>query len=53
MIVGPSASGELSLPPAVLTLANNDKIQLALFQIGNAGTVCTVNGSTFMTLSKV
>jgi hypothetical protein len=53
MIVGPSASGELSFPPAILTLANNDRLQLALFRIGSTGTVNTVNGSTFMTINKL
>ena len=53
MIVGTSASGELSLPPVVLTLANNDKLQLVLFRIGSAGTVNTVNDSTFMTINKL
>ena len=53
MVVGTSASGELSLPPVVLTLANNDILQLALFRIGGSGIVNTVNGSTYLTLNKL
>lgn len=53
MVVGPNASGQLSLPPAVITLAENDKIQLAAFRIGNAGTVNTVSGSVFLIMNML
>jgi len=53
MIVGPSASGELSLPPVVLTLATNDKLDLAAFRIGNLGTVNIVSGSVYMVINKL
>ena len=53
MIVGVSSSGELSLPPVVLTLANNDRLDLAVFRIGSSGNANLVSGSVFMTLNKL
>jgi len=53
MIVGPNASGELSLPPVVLTLSANDKLDLAVFRIGNSGTAETVPGSVYLVLNKL
>jgi hypothetical protein len=53
MIVGPSASGELSLPPVVQTFANNDKLVLTLFRIGSAGTVNLTANSVTFTLNKL
>jgi len=53
MVVGANASGELSLPPVVQTFAVNDRLDLAVFRIGSAGTVNLVSGSVFMTLNKL
>ena len=53
MIVGADNSGELSLPPVIQTFAVNDKLVLALFRIGNAGTVNLVANSTTLTLNKL
>jgi hypothetical protein len=43
----------LSLPPVVLTLGINDKLDLAGFRIGNAGTVNIVSGSVYLVLNKL
>lgn len=53
MIVGPNTSGELSLPPVVLTFAAGDKLDLAAFRIGNTGTVNLVSGSVYLTINKL
>ena len=53
MVVGVSASGELSLPPVVQTFANNDKLVLTLFRIGSSGTVNLVANSVTLTLNKL
>ena len=53
MVVGQNASGELSLPPVILTLAVNDRLDLAIFRIGAAGNANLVSGSVFMTLNKL
>ena len=53
MVVGVSASGELSLPPVVQTFANNDRLTLALFRIGGDGTVNLVANSVILTLNKL
>ena len=53
MVVGVSSSGELSLPPVVLTLANNDRLDLAAFRVGSSGNANLVSGSVFMTLNKL
>ena len=53
MVVGVSASGELSLPPIVQTFANNDRLTLQLFRIGSAGNVNLVANSTVLTLNKL
>jgi hypothetical protein len=53
MIVGSNASGELSLPPVVLTLGLNNRLDLALFRIGSAGNANLVTGSVFLTLNKL
>lgn len=53
MIVGPNVSGELSLPPVVLTLNTGDKLDLAGFRIGNSGVVNTVSGSVYLVLNKI
>jgi hypothetical protein len=53
MVVGSNSGGELSLPPVVLTLANNDRLDLTVFRIGNAGTVNTVNGSVYIMINEL
>ena len=53
MIVGSNSGGELSLPPVVLTLANNDRLDLAVFRNGNAGTVNTVSGSVYIMINEL
>lgn len=53
MVISPNASGELSLPPVVLTLAVNDILNLSNFRIGNGGTVNTVSGSVYLVLNKL
>jgi len=53
MIVGPNTSGELSLPPVVLTIPTNGKLDLVAFRIGNAGTVNLVSGSVYMVINKL
>lgn len=53
MIIGPNNSGELSLPPVVQTFANNDKLVLTLFRIGNSGTVNLVANSTILMINKL
>jgi len=53
MIVGSDNGGELSLPPVVLTLAVNDRLDLVTFRIGNSGNANLVTGSVFMSLNKL
>ena len=53
MIVGVSASGELSLPPVVQTFAVNDILQLNVFRIGGSGNANLVTGSVFLMLNKL
>ena len=53
MVVGPNASGEISLPSAVLTLAVNDRLDLAVFRIGNTGNANLVSGSVFLVVNKL
>lgn len=53
MIVGPSTSGELSLPPVVLTLNVGDRLDLSVFRIGNSGSAFTVSGSVHMVINKL
>ena len=53
MIVGPNMKAELSLPPTVLTLAANDKLELVVFRIGNIGNVTLVKGLVHLMLNKL
>ena len=53
MLVGPNASGEISLPTTVLTLALNDRLDLAVFRIGNSGNANLVSGSVFLVVNKL
>jgi hypothetical protein len=53
MIVGPNTSGELSLPPVVITLTVNDVLVLQAFRIGNTGSVYSVSDSVYLVLNKL
>ena len=53
MIIGPNMKAELSLPPAVLTLAVNDRLDLIVFRIGNTGNVNLVSGLVHLMLNKL
>jgi hypothetical protein len=53
IISGISASGEISLPPVVLTFAVNDKLDLAAFRIGGSGNANLVSGSVYLVLNKL
>ena len=53
MIVGQNMKAELSLPPTVLTLALNDKLELIVFRIGNTGNVNLVSGLVHLMLNKL
>ena len=53
MAVGVSASGELSLPPTVLTFALNDRLDLAVFRIGSSGNANLVSGSVYLMINKL
>lgn len=53
MIIGSNMKAELSLPPAVLTFALNDKLELVIFRIGNAGNVNLVSGLVQLMLNKL
>jgi nitrogen fixation protein FixH len=52
-VVGSNSSAEISLNSAVLTLANNDRLDLAVFRIGNSGNANLVSGSTYLVLNKL
>jgi hypothetical protein len=53
MVVGIDASGEISLPPVVLTLANNDRLDLSVYRIGTGGNANLVSGSVYLLLNKL
>jgi hypothetical protein len=53
MVVGISATGEISLPPVVQTFALNDRLDLAVFRVGSSGNANLVANSVFMTLNKL
>ena len=53
MIIGPNMSGELSLPSTIFTADANDRLDLAVFRIGNTGNANLVNGFVHLTLNKL
>lgn len=53
MVVGVSASGEISVPPVVITLAANDRLDLAVFRTGASGNANLVTGSVYLVLNKL
>jgi len=53
MIVGSNAGGGLSLSPTVLAFEANDKLDLAVFRIGNPGNARLVSGVVHLMLNKI
>ncbi len=53
MIVGSNAGGGISLSPTVLTLENNDRLDLAVFRIGNPGNARLVSGVVHLMLNRI